>query len=74
MSIFTNVKFFIKQLCIAITLKYNIGHSIAIVLDLDSLYNNFITIMTTMLKYRDKIIEKYNKYWSQLMQNYFANK
>lgn len=56
MSIFTNVKFLIKQLRAAITLDRNIWDSIAIVIVLNSLHDKFKTITASILECSDKSI------------------
>lgn len=61
MSIFANVQFLIKQLQATITSDCNIWDSIAIIVALDSLYNNFDITNKSILKQDDKKIDKTQK-------------
>lgn len=57
-SIFADVQFLIKQLQAAITSNQDIWDSIAIVIALDFLNNNFETTTASMLEQRDKTINE----------------
>lgn len=57
-SIFANIQFLIKWLQLAIIQNGDIGDSITIVVAPDSLYDNFETITTNILKHNDKIIKE----------------
>lgn len=58
MSIFADVRFLVKRLRSAITPNRDIWDSIAIVVALDSLHDDFETITTSMLERGDKTIEE----------------
>lgn len=55
---FTDIHFLVKWLQLAITPNQKIWDSIAIVIALNSLYNNFETTTTSMFESRDKTIVK----------------
>ena len=57
-EIFIEVPFLYKQLKVAIIARHNLIHRIAIVIILNSLYNNFKAITTNMFKTRNKTIEE----------------
>ena len=58
MSIFADVQFLIKHLRVVIIPNRDIWDSIAIVVKLDYLHNNFETTTTNMLERNDKTIDE----------------
>lgn len=58
MSIFVDVCFLIKRLQVVITLDWDIWNSIAIVVLLNTLCDDFKLIFTSMLDRKNKIIDK----------------
>ncbi len=58
MSVFADVRFLVKRLRAAITPNRDIWDSIAIVVALDSLHDDFETTTTSMLEQGDKTIDK----------------
>lgn len=58
MQIFIEVRYLCKYLCIAMTLDRDIWVTIAIVIALDTLYNNFDMTTSSLQKIRDKTIDQ----------------
>lgn len=58
MEIFAKVKYLYKHLQKVMTLNRDLWDTIAIVITLDLLHNNFDIITTSLLKTRDKLIDK----------------
>lgn len=58
MSIFAIVGFLIKQFQIVFILDCNIWNKIAIIIVLDSLYNNFKVTTTSILECKNKTIKE----------------
>ena len=58
MQIFAEVEYFYKCLQIVITSNQDFWDTIAVVIDLNTLYNDFKTTTMSLLEIRDKLIDK----------------
>lgn len=57
MQIFAKVRYLCKYLCIVMPSRRDLWDTIAIVIILDILYDNFEMTMTSLLESRDKTID-----------------
>lgn len=73
MKIFVKVHFFYKRLKVAIIVRRDLFDIIAIVIILDTLYNNFESTITSMFETGNKTIKEIQRKLNTKQSNQLAN-